>query len=128
MLSVFHTRPNRMRAFWVALLVWCTLLQPMLVLACQAHESGHLIQTGHSHDTDGHSEALPADERAQGHDASMLDALLHQEHCCVHNAAILGSSEVCSSERLHAAPEAPVAAAIGMVGLVPMLRPPIRVG
>jgi len=78
----------------LALLVLTFLWHPALIAASEAHESEHLVRTGHAHDA--HSDeahaggtlAIPADESPEPEGEAPWHELLHVGHCCGHAQAM----------------------------------------
>ena len=87
MLSFLRQRTATARTLWVMLLLIAVVLRPALVATAEAHEAGHLLQTGHTHAQDG-SHGVPADESAADGD-SALHTLIHMAHCCGQQVAVL---------------------------------------
>lgn len=114
------------RAFWVAMLVLCVVVKPVIVLACEVHESQHALFTGHGHDEADHTGIQPVDEPVPTADQQPWHAVMHQGHCCVHGAAILDAPELVISPVVAFAPGLAVPYSFRLVGLEPMLRPPIN--
>lgn len=108
------------------MLVLCTIVKPIVVLACEVHESQHALLTGQGHDDADHTGNQPADEPVPKADQPPWHPVMHQGHCCVHGAAILDAPELVISPVIAFAPESAVSHSYRLVGLEPMLRPPIN--
>lgn len=113
------------RAFWAVLLL-ALVWQPTLLAASEAHESEHLIQTGHAHDADHQGPGIPADELDAPDEDDLWHGLMHLGHCCG-QASALPSDGVSVPDMRGPTSEA-------MASLLPLqsltlrqpLRPPIR--
>lgn len=125
MLYRLRQRLITFRAFWVAMLLLCAVVKPVIVMACEVHESQHAMQAAHGHDDAEHTGGQPADEPLPTGEQQPWHAVLHQGHCCVHGAAIVDVSASMSAPVVAFAPEPAIPQAFRMVGLEPMLRPPI---
>lgn len=127
MLQMLRQRLLSLRVLWVVMLLLCAVVKPVIVLACEVHESQHALQAGHGHDDAEHRRGQPADEPMPSGDQKPWHALLHQGHCCVHGAALVTTADVSLAPVAASAPGAVVAPAFRSLGLEPMLRPPIRI-
>lgn len=127
---MLHTIRQRLvshRILLVAMLLLCVVAKPVIVLACEVHESQHALQTGHGHDDVEHLQAQPVDEPQPADDGKLWHALLHQGHCCVHGAALVTTPDVSLAPITAHVPECGVVPALRTRGLEPTLRPPIRI-
>lgn len=126
MLHRLRQRLITFRTFCVAMLLLCAVVKPVIVMACEVHEAQHALQAVHGHDDADHTNGQPVDEPLPTSEQQPWHAALHQGHCCVHSAAIVDASEAVSAPGVAFAPESAVPHAFRMVGLDPMLRPPIN--
>jgi len=115
-----------LRLFWIAMLLLGTVLQPVLVVACETHESQHLTVTGHGHDNVEHEGNHVADEPLPADEVTPWHSLLHQGHCCVHGAAIVDLILTASPHVSPSRPECARQVSLIKAILTPTLRPPIR--
>lgn len=85
---------HRSRVLLAALLVLTFLWHPALIAASEAHESEHLVRTGHAHDAhagEAHADnthAIVADESPDPEGDAPWHELLHAGHCCGHAQAM----------------------------------------
>lgn len=127
MLRTLRQRLVSLRVLWIALLLLCVVVKPVIVLACEVHEAHHALQTGHGHDDVEHLRLQPVDEPTPSGGSNPWHAVLHQGHCCVHGAALVASGEVSLAPVAAFVPGSVVAYAFRSRHREPMLRPPIRI-
>lgn len=114
------------RAFWVALLILALVLQPTLLAASEVHATEHLIQTGHTHDTDHEGPGIAADEPTAQDDGDLWHGLMHLGHCCGHASALPSDGvPIPPLRRPGSAPVSP-SRPIQSLMLPHPLRPPIQ--
>jgi hypothetical protein len=114
-----------LRALWVALLLLAVVVKPALVAASEVHESEHLLQTGHTLDSQHEEHGIPHDEPMSG-DTDSWHALMHLGHCCSHPPALLLSALAVDLSPVVTSPVAFVPLAKVSATLTQPLRPPIR--
>ncbi len=111
--------------FVLAAVVWLGILaQPVLVVACEIHETQHLAATGHAHDgpehNDGAESAHPSPD-----ESGKLAELVHLGHCCAHATVFVISIEPPTSDGVESIPVGlPVTAPLNSRP-ARLLRPPI---
>jgi hypothetical protein len=111
---------------WVLLLLFAVVVKPALVLASETHESGHAVQTGHSHDALEDAHHIPSDELSAVGDADPWHALMHMGHCCSHPSAAPAGTGVLDPVLPQLAPAMPPIRRQANAGVQELLRPPIR--
>jgi hypothetical protein len=123
MIAWIRTSGPRCRAFAVALLLLCLVIQPAMVFACDLHDLAHAAtsQAGAGGVDDADASAVP--DRGEG--GALLHDLLHAVHCCGHAPALPADAFVALF--FEPASPMPVAAARPAVDVRSsnLLRPPI---
>ncbi len=124
MIAWIRTSGHRCRAFAVALLLLCLVIQPAMVFACDLHDLAHAATSpadagGGVADLD----AGAAPDRGEG--GALLHDLLHAVHCCGHAPAL--PADAFLALFFEPASPMPVAAARPAVDVRSsnLLRPPI---
>lgn len=114
------------RALWFALLLWCVVLKPVLVLACEVHETSHAALAGHAHEGAAHQAGQPEDEGEAAAGERLWQAPLHEGHFCVHGAIWIASHASVAALPAHVPPPIAVVGDWPCRDDEPMLRPPIE--